>query len=135
MAMAAPTRILLVSPDLMVASRVAGLAAGVGAALDTVVGVDATPPASGYRVAILDLQGLRGDAADIVARSRARLATLGPEQGRGPALVAFGPHVAADVLAAARAAGADEVVSRGALLGDFAAVMARVMARPGASPM
>ena len=124
-AMPDAARILLISPDLMVSSRIAGLAAGLGVAVDTVVAVDATPPAGGYRVAILDLQGLRGDAADLVTRARARLATLGPGQGRGPAIVAFGPHVAADVLAAARAAGADDVVSRGALLGDFAGVIDR----------
>ncbi|MFM9058639.1 MAG: hypothetical protein ACKOSQ_05910 [Planctomycetaceae bacterium] len=118
-------RLLLVSPDLMVSSRIAGLAAGCGATLDTVVAIEATPPASGYHVAILDLQGLRGDAAELVAHARARLATLGPREGTGPALVAFGPHVAVDRLAAARAAGSDDVVSRGELLGAFAAILAR----------
>lgn len=120
-----PARILLVSPDLMVASRIAGLAAGCGATLDTVAGLDSPLPGTGYRIAILDLQGLRGDAAEIVERARAQLATLGPWEGADPALVAFGPHVAVDRLAAARAAGANDVVSRGELLGTFAAVVAR----------
>lgn len=123
--MADAARVLLVSPDLMVASRIAGLATACGVAVDTSVSLDANPPGTGYRVAILDLQGLRGDAADLVSRARARLATVGPPDGAGPALVAFGPHVATDVLAAARAAGADEVVSRGQLLGDFASIVAR----------
>ena len=113
-------RILLVSPDLMVGSRLAGLASGCGLTLDTVAGLNAPPPASGYRVAILDLQGLRGDVADLVTRARACLTAHG-----APAVIAFGPHVAVDRLAAARAAGADDVVSRGELLGAFATIVAR----------
>lgn len=120
-----PVRILVVSPDLMVASRITGLAAGCNATIDTVAGLDAPPPGSGYRVAIIDLQGLRGDAAALVARARESLAACGPREGVRPAIVAFGPHVAVDVLAAARAAGADDVVSRGTLLGDFAGVVGR----------
>lgn len=118
-------RILLVSPDLMVASRLGGLAARQGAALETARSLDAAPPGTGYHVAILDLQGLGGDAAVLVACARERLAALGPGAGVGPAVIAFGPHVAEDRLAAARAAGADDVVSRGELLGAFAAVLAR----------
>ncbi|MFM7106995.1 MAG: hypothetical protein ACKOZU_00035 [Planctomycetaceae bacterium] len=123
--MPAPARILLVSPDLMVSSRIAGLASACGATLDTVVGLDAPPPATGYRVAILDLQGLRGDAAELVTRARKQLAGHGATTAVGPALIAFGPHVAVDLLAAARAAGADDVVSRGELLGAFASVVGR----------
>lgn len=118
-------RILLVSPDLMVASRIAGLAVAAGAAVDTIATLDAPPPAAGYVVVIVDLQGQGGDAAALVARARERLAGHGPRPETGPALVAFGPHVAVDRLAAARAAGADDVVSRGELLGAFAAVMSR----------
>ena len=123
--MPAAIRILLVSPDLMVASRVGGLAAQLGAAVETVRSLDVAPPGSGYHVAILDLQGLSGDAAALVAHARQRLAVHGPVAGAGPALIAFGPHVAEDRLAAARAAGADDVVSRGELLGAFAAVVGR----------
>lgn len=118
-------RILLASPDLMVASRLAGLAAQQGAALETVRSLDVTPPGTGYHVVILDLQGLPGDAAALVARARERLAGHGTAAAAGPAVIAFGPHVAEDRLAAARAAGADDVVSRGELLGAFAAVLAR----------
>lgn len=118
-------RILLVSPDLMVSSRVAGLAAQCGTAADTIRDLDAAAPASAYRIVILDLQGLPGDAGALVARARERLAPLGPRPGVGPAVIACGPHVAVDRLAAARAAGADEVVSRGELLGAFAAVVGR----------
>ena len=122
------SRILLISPDLMVASRVAGLATACGAAVDTVRSLDAPPPASGYRAAILDLQGLPGDAGGLVSLARERLAALGPAAGVGPAIVAFGPHVAHERLAAAKEAGADDVVSRGELLGAFAAVLGRHLA-------
>jgi hypothetical protein len=118
-------RILLVSPDLMVSSRVAGLAAQCGAAADTIRDLDAAPPASAYRIVILDLQGLPGDAGGLVTRARERLGGLGPRPGVAPAVIACGPHVAVDRLEAARAAGADHVVSRGELLGAFAAVVGR----------
>jgi hypothetical protein len=49
-----------------------------------------------------------------------------PGDGRPPKLVAFGPHVATALLDEARAAGADAVVSRGEILGSFAAVLERV---------
>ena len=100
--MPAADRILLVSPDLMVASRIAGLAAQCGAALDTIRDLDAALPAAAYRVAILDLQGMPGDAGAIVTRARERLAAVGPRAGVGPALIACGPHVAVDRLAAVR---------------------------------
>ncbi len=118
-------RILLITPDLMIASRLAGAAVACGWALDSIVGLGATPPATGYRVAILDLQGSPAAGGDLVAHARERLTTLGPQPDTGPALVAFGPHVAHERLAAARAAGADDVVSRGELLGAFAAVIGR----------
>ena len=120
-----PVRILLVSPDLMVASRIAGLATSCGCTLDTVARLGARPPETGYRVVILDLHGLRGEPAELVKLARECLAATGPTGGSSPAIVAFGPHVAADALAAARAAGADDVVSRGELLGDFARVVGR----------
>jgi hypothetical protein len=40
-------------------------------------------------------------------------------------VVAFGPHVAGDRLRAAVAAGCDEAVSRGELLGGFASLLRR----------
>lgn len=118
-------RILLVTPDLMVASRVGGLATQSGAAIDTVRSLDASLPGAAYDAAILDLQGLAGDAGALITRARERLAEHGPREAVGPAIIAFGPHVAVDALAAARAAGADDVVSRGELLGAFAAVVGR----------
>ena len=121
-----PLRILLVSPDLMVSSRVAALAVQSAASLDTIHGLESPPPRTGYRVVIVDLQGLPGDAGDIVRRARERFAPADPAAGPSPAVVAFGPHVAVERLTAARDANADEVVSRGELLGGFAGVLGRV---------
>jgi|LakMenEpi03Aug12_release.lakeMendotaPanAssembly.Ray.scaffolds.fasta_scaffold66163_3 DNA-binding NarL/FixJ family response regulator len=111
-------RILLVSPDLMVGSRLAGLVRAAGGSLEQRHA--ATAAAAGFDVVILDLQGLPGPAAVI-----AGLRVAGPD-GTAPKIVAFGPHVATALLAEARAAGADAVVSRGEILGSFAAVLERV---------
>lgn len=117
-------RILLVSPDLMVASRIAGLAAQCGATIAALHGGAAPAAGSAYDLVLVDLQSGTGDAGELITGIRERLAAHGPHAGVGPALVAFGPHVAVDRLAAARAAGAD-VVSRGELLGTFPAIVAR----------
>ena len=111
-------RILLVSPDLMVGSRLTGLARAAGAVCEQrhAAGGDA----AGFDVVILDLQGLPAVAAAIHG-----LRAAGPED-TAPKLVAFGPHVATGLLEEARAAGADAVVSRGEILGSFAAVLDRV---------
>lgn len=113
------SRILLVSPDLMVGSRLAGLARACGAAFEQRHGPDAS--AAGFDLVILDLQGLREAVAAAVGRLREV-----PGEGQPPKLVAFGPHVATALLDDARAAGADAVVSRGEILGSFAAVLERL---------
>lgn len=112
-------RILLVSPDLMVGSRLAGLARAAGATLEQRQA--ATASGTGFDVVILDLQGLPAGPAAAVAG----LKVPGPD-GAVPKLVAFGPHVATALLDEARTAGADAVVSRGEILGSFAAVLERV---------
>ena len=112
-------RILLVSPDLMVGSRLAGEARASGGVFEQRHAGQAT--AAGYDVVILDLQGLAEPPQAAIGRLRADLAAGPPVK-----IVAFGPHVATDLLAEARAAGADAVVSRGEILGSFAAVIERV---------
>ena len=119
--MADDLKILLVSPDLMATSRIAGLCREAGATLETLRGLGETPHGGPHQVVLLDLQALAEDPAVIV--TRARLLAGGP--GAGPRLVAFGPHVARERLALARAAGADDVVSRGELLGGFAGLLRR----------
>jgi hypothetical protein len=117
------TTILLITPDLLAASRRAGLAAAAGARIEqrSAIMHDADLPACD--LVLLDLQGQGGDLAPVVAAARAALVQEPAERpGR---VVAFGPHVAGDRLRAAVAAGCDEAVSRGELLGGFASLLRR----------
>lgn len=119
-------RILLVSPDLLATSRIAGLCREAGVGLETVRGLEAVPHGGPHDVVLLDLQALGEDPAVVVARGRTLACRGGVEPGAGsPILVAFGPHVARDRLAMARDAGADHVVSRGELLGGFPGLLRR----------
>jgi hypothetical protein len=121
-----PFRILLVSPDLMATSRIAQLAREAGAAVETIRSLE-TPPVGctgGYRLVLLDLQAFPDDPAVLVTQIRAILTGL-PGHDSAPPLVAFGPHVHRQRLDDARAAGADEVLSRGELLGGFPALVRR----------
>lgn len=122
-------RILLVSPDLMATSRVAALGREHGARVETLRSLDGPVPDGPYEVVLLDLQGVPGDAAVLVSRLRTLIG--GSPSGADPApassarLVAFGPHVARERLGDAVAAGADESLSRGELLGSFPALVRR----------
>ena len=111
-------QVLLISSDLMASSRLAGAVRSAGAELETLARAAGVPRAGAFDIVLLDLQSLAADTASLVARAR--------ELG-GPAakVVAFGPHVWQDRLDAAVAAGADEAVSRGAMMGDVAAVIRR----------
>ena len=132
--MADGPRILLVSPDLMAISRLASLARQAGGTLESLRSLDAGPREDGYDVVLIDLQGMAEDPALLVARVRAAVpgrSQIGSQAGAqggpqaSPRIVAFGPHVATARLEQARAAGADEAVSRGELLGGFPAVLRR----------
>ncbi len=111
-------RIYLVASDLMVGSRIAGLAAACQATVTQ--GRDPSVPGGSFDLLIIDLQAVGADLPDLVGRVRA-----GSPADRPLPIVAFGPHVATHLLDEARAAGVDEVVSRGALLGSFAALVQR----------
>jgi hypothetical protein len=125
--------ILLVSPDLLSTSRIAGLARQSGGRLETLRSLDDPLPGGPYDLVLLDLQTVSGDPAVLVARVRALVepqrsmpnAPPGSPLGRAARLVAFGPHVAKERLEQAAAAGADAVVSRGELLGSFPAIVGR----------
>ena len=112
-------RILLVAADLMVGSRIVGLAGACGATVEQRRLPDST--GGPFDLAIVDVQTLTEDPAAVFARLRADCPVDRPLR-----IVAFGPHVATALLAEARAAGADAVVSRGEILGSFAAVLERV---------
>jgi len=112
-------RILLVATDLMVGSRLFGLAHTCGATVEQ----RRTADASGgpFDLAIVDVQALGEEPGPAFARLRA-----GSSAERPLRIVAFGPHVATQLLEQAGAAGADEVVSRGELMVSFAAIIRRV---------
>ena len=124
--MAATVRILLVSPDLMVTSRIAALAHEAGGTVETLRSPELAPPSTTYDLVILDLQAVPSDAAVLVAQTHALISRFDRDASNAPVrLVAFGPHVAKQRLDDAKAAGADAVVSRGELLGSFPAIIRR----------
>jgi len=110
--------VLLVSSDLMATSRLAAAGRGAGAEVETLASIAGTPRSAAYDAVILDLQSLAGDPAGHVARGR----ELG---GAGAKVIAFGPHVWKDRLDAAVAAGADDAVSRGEVMGGLPALLGR----------
>lgn len=129
MPMTGDLKVLLVSPDLMATSRIAGLCREAGASLETIRSLGDSPHGGPHDVVLVDLQSLAEDPAVVVTRAR-MLVDAGPAADGPPAvIVAFGPHVARERLALARDAGADDVVSRGELLGGFAGLLKRW--RPG----
>ena len=120
-----PINVLLVSPDLMVTSRLAGLAREVPARIETLRSLDgAADEPRNCRLAIIDLGAIEGDPAVIIARVRSILGAAADT-----VVAAFGPHVARQRLDDARAAGADHVVSRGEILGGFASLVRRWCSR------
>jgi hypothetical protein len=118
-------QILLVSPDLLSTSRIAGLAREAGGRLETLRSLDDPLPGGPYDLVLLDLQTVNGDAAVLVTRVLAIMEPQRTQTGKAARLVAFGPHVAKDRLDQAKAAGADASVSRGEILGGFPAIVKR----------
>lgn len=118
-------RILLVSPDLMSTSRMAGLARSIDAQIETLRSLDQQPQGGPYGLVLVDLQAMPGDAAVIMARVQAIMAACVGQGDQPVRIVAFGPHVHKQRLDDAKAAGALAAVSRGELLGGFAGLVAR----------
>jgi hypothetical protein len=118
-------QILLVSPDLLSTSRLAGLAREAGGRMETLRSLDDPLPGGPYDLVLLDLQTVIGDPAVLVTRVLAIIESQRTQTGKTGRLVAFGPHVAKDRLDQAQAAGADAAVSRGELLGGFPAILRR----------
>lgn len=123
--MADAIRILLVSNDLMSASRIEGLARSLGARLETLRSPDAQPDGGPFDLVLLDLQACTGDAGGLVERVRALLEPRTAQAGTPVRIIAFGPHVHHQRLEEARSAGVTMAVSRGELLGDFASLVER----------
>jgi DNA-binding response OmpR family regulator len=114
-------RIVLLTADLMCSSQLAGAAQREGASLATAATAEqllrlaAEQPAA---LVVLDLNSPDIDPATLVPRLRAL--ELPPR-----AILAFGPHVHEAHLAAARAAGCDEVLARGAFYAQAESIVAR----------
>jgi CheY-like chemotaxis protein len=107
--------IVLLSGDLMIVSRVAGAAAQVGAQLKSAAAAEEAVEmcrAHAAGMLIIDLSTRSLDFAQLVAAVKS-----GNEHP--PTIVAFGPHVHEERLAAARDAGCDRVVSRGQFMGQL----------------
>ncbi len=107
--------IVLLSGDLMVVSRVAGAAAQQRLELQTAANAQQAVEACrkhATHMLIVDLSTPSLDVAELVAAVKA-------DNDRAPTILAFGPHVHEERLAAARAAGCDRVVSRGQFMGQI----------------
>ena len=113
--------VVLLSGDLAVLSRVEGAAARLG---QTVRSASAESQAvdlcaaEGATTLVVDLSMASLDVASLVSRLRSDAASH-------PRVVAFGPHVHEQRLAAAREAGCDLVVSRGQFFSQLDAILAR----------
>jgi hypothetical protein len=126
--MADAITILLLSPDLMVSSRIAGLAAAIPATILTLAPAAAVPRGGPFAVIVVDLQVNGQSATALLERAKGVRDGQTAAGGQRAAIIAFGPHVAVDRLTEAATAGADLVVSRGELLGALPAVVERVRA-------
>ena len=117
--------IYFLTNDLVFPSRVAGVAQQLGDKLETAISADAliaklstsTPGA----VVLLDLNSPSVDPAAIVPQLKAL-----PQPPQ--AIIAFGPHVHEQKLAAATAAGCDMVLTRGQFDSQMSALLSRFSA-------
>jgi len=115
--------VVALAADLMFASRIRGAAQAVGREVTLATGEAALVAAvrAGASLVLLDL-GRRGDMPDLIRRLKEDAATA------DATIVAFGSHVDAGALTAARAAGADRVMARSA----FVKVLPELLTAAGA---
>lgn len=114
---------MALAADLMFASRIRGAAQAVGREVKLATGEASLVAAvhAGASLVLLDL-GRRGDMPALIRRLKEDPATA------AATVVAFGSHVDADALTAARAAGADRVMARSA----FVKVLPELLTAAGA---
>jgi CheY-like chemotaxis protein len=102
--------IIFLTTDLLFSSSVAGAAARIGLKLRTAAThaalLELAGAAEANSIVLLDLNSPGVEPADVVPALRAL-----PNPPR--AIIAYGPHVQEDRLVAAKAAGCDEVLTRG----------------------
>jgi len=97
--------------DLIFSSKITSTGAAVNVPVRVVRGVDDLAP--GATLLLVDLEA--DGAIEAIERCRTMLPT--------PRIVAFGPHVRDDLFAAAREAGADEVLARSAFVTRLPALL------------
>jgi len=117
--------VVLLSSDLVVASRVEGAAARVRASLQPAATIDRAVELceqSRVQLIIVDLSAPALKPKELLER----LDSLADNR---PVVVAFGPHVHEALLSAAREAGCDEVMSRGQFLGQLEAILLRLIGK------
>jgi len=104
-------RAVLVSSDLFFGSKLSGAASLGGMKLETVgdvAGLRQAMALGDVRLVLLDLTLSGLDLKEAVA-------VACETRGDGTRVIAYGPHVQEEMLSAAREAGCDEVLTRGAL--------------------
>jgi DNA-binding NtrC family response regulator len=115
---------VLLTCDLVTQSRVEAAAMRCGASLRTVSDAESLLTwcvKSPARLVIVDLAVSPVDLAAVVPQLKSR-------QDFRPTVIAFGPHVHETRLAAAEAAGCDEVLSRGQCFAKLDSILARFLA-------
>jgi len=121
---------VLLTDDLMTASRVEGAARRAGVTLVTcsdAAGVATRCNEQQVDRLIVDLSSGSGDVATIIER-------LSAASARRPLMIAFGPHVHEKLLTAAAEAGCEQVVSRGQFFAELDTMFAR-LANAAAGPV
>jgi CheY-like chemotaxis protein len=113
--------VILLTGDLTVISRVEGAAARAGASTSAVSSETAAIEccqSNDAKLLIVDLNAASLDVKSLL--TQLKMAMAAP-----PRVVAFGPHVHEERLAAAREAGCDEVVSRGQFFAQLESIVGR----------
>lgn len=106
--------------DLLFGARMRGAAEATGTVLRLVRAADellAAVRETVPRLVVVDLDSRGGDPVAAIARLKTEPATAGIP------VLAYASHVREDVMAAARAAGAERVVARGVFARDLAALL------------
>ncbi|MEX2092331.1 MAG: hypothetical protein WD971_06620 [Pirellulales bacterium] len=113
--------VVLLSGDLMGASRVEGAARMASVEFRMVGNIDAAVEccaAQPVALVMVDLATAGLDVAALVERLKGR-------SNHVPAIVAFGPHVHDEMLTAAKQAGCDQVLSRGQFMSRAGEIISR----------
>jgi CheY-like chemotaxis protein len=121
--------ILYAAADLLWASKIKGTADALGVAarpVRTFEMLDARLAEGGVRALVVDLD--KGDDALALIR---RVREDAREHVRTIRVLAWGPHVAKDLLQQARDAGADDVLTRGAFDHSMDDILLRLAGRAG----